>query len=455
MNTIVYMFAVPRFLRLTILALGIFVLAADTLNYYVRAAELETRTDLTDVIEKPIPSPVLSPTLQAKPISDEFASRLVSFELIKTIEKPLIEAAQTSFTGQVLPSDISQVLIYALEYQIVGRDGEWKPMYATVYFPVWDQQVFGNETYPLYVFGSGTTGLADKCAPSLENVAVENLGNYENHMIAQAAAGYVAVLPDYEGYNDPTATEAYFIVESEAKVLLGAITRLYELQTNPVVGDSINFEQVFMGGYSQGGHAALAAAQHWAELPSGIRLRGILQFAGAGDVEALFFESPHLAAYLTASFADYYAPSLQAEDVLQDKWLGEMPRNNELLCVNQAYQYFPRDPQQIYTPAFMDALESTVWPELLQNWQGFIQLNTPFSQLPDVPYLSIQGEADPIVTAKTQRENVSILCQQGKKVLYREYPGVNHFQIRQVSFVLSDAWMKDVLNGRPFEISCP
>lgn len=406
------------------------------------------QTQLSELLESATPLPGVSPS--PTPISAvlDYNSRLVSFTLLKTVDRPRIEAAQISFLSQALPTEVEQVAIYRLEYEIVGRDGDWKPIKALVYLPLPTHQ------RPLYVFGSGTTGIVDWCAPSLEDLAKDNLGNYENHMIAQAAAGYVSVFPDYEGFNNPEAVQAYFIVESEAKVMLGAIRSLYQLDTEPVLKDSINFEQVFVSGYSQGGHAALSAAQAWQHLPAGVHLQGVLQFAGAADVEALFYESPHLAAYLTESFVAYYQPDLLATQVLQDQWLQEMKRNNERLCVNAAYRYFPRDPRGMYTSAFLDAVTTSAWPETLRNWQTAIYQNIPLENLPQVPYLSVQGETDPIVTARTQHRNLQKMCQQGYQVTYEQYPGVNHFQIRQAGFLLGDQWMRQVLAGESVRNNC-
>lgn len=418
-------------------------MAAETADYY-SVDEIESSdTQLTQLLQPPVaasPSPTTVPP--------NFDSRVASFELTKTVDAAGIVAAQTSFTGAVQPAITTDIDVYTLKYEIVDRNGAWQPVTADVYIPRIPDQV------PLYVFGSGTTGMADKCAPSLEVFEVENLGNYENQMISQASVGFVAVFPDYEGFHSAEETQAYFIVESEAKTLLGAIKNLYALQNQDKKIAAIDFDHVFVGGYSQGGHAALSAAQHWSELPADINLEGVLQFAGAADVNALFIESPWLAPYLVESYTAYY-PSLVASQVLQGRWLEIMTQNNQRLCVNQAYRTYPHDPVQMYVPPFLDALESATWPTELQGWQQAIQRNTPLTDLPPVPYVSIQGATDPIVTPQAQRRNLEAMCQQGYHVEYREYPGVNHFQIRQVAFNFATNWMRQVLAGAPVPSSCP
>lgn len=439
-------------LKTLLLLIAVFVLLLEAGWYYgIQALGNRYSSALplpTPTVSPVAPSPSPLPSLTTQQSQPSFDTQLVSFTLLKTIDQPQIEAAQTSFVGGPLPSVTSEIAIYQLKYHIKGRDKSWKPIQAKVYVPV------TGTNYPLYVFGSGTTGMADKCAPSLENVAIENLGNYENHMISQASQGYVAVFPDYEGFNSSTATQAYFISESEAKTLIGAVKNLLTLQPDTPALQVADLESVYLGGYSQGGHAALSAAQAWNKLPTQVQLKGVLQFAGAADIKALFRESPWLAPYLVDSYSHYYASLLKPGDILAERWLQEMTKNNETLCVNQAYRYYPRTPIAVYTPAFLDALESQTWPTTLQHWQEAMDLNTPLTNLPSVPYLSIQGETDPIVTAVTQQKNTSILCQQGKQVLYHEYPGVNHFQIRQAGFTLANTWLKNIQEGKIAPSNC-
>jgi predicted esterase len=433
------LFPSPHF-RLLVLSIGVVILLIDAFMYYGRPV-VNPQPFVPVVQTSPTPLPKTAPT----------QSRITSFNLLKTVDAEQIATAQKSFVGRSSPTAVSEIAVYRLRYDILGRDGSWKPITADIYIPV------QMGSYPLFVFGAGTTGITAKCAPSLENVEIENMGNYDHQMIAQAAVGYVAVLPDYEGFhsNDNVeTTQAYFVSESEAKTLLGSIRGLLELQSKAPALQVADLDNVFLAGYSQGGHAALSAAANWQELPSSVKLKGIIQFAGAADVQALFLESPWLASYLVGSYSRYYNPELNPTLVLQNRWIEALSRNNDVLCVNDAYQYFPHAPKEIYAPAFLDSIETKTWPANLAPWQKVIQQNTPTTGLPDVPYLSIQGALDPIVTAQTQVANVEALCAQDKDVTYREYAGVNHFQIRQVSFGVSNDWMKNILSGQTSYNTC-
>jgi len=208
----------PTQLRLLILSVAVCILAIDTLGYYSNRAPKEVPPAPNLPATQITPTPVLVPSVP------EVLSRVTNFTLLRTMDQSRIEAAQTSFVGGTFPTLVSKISIYQLQYEIRGKNGTWIPVTAKVYVP----QDTGS--YPVFVFGSGTTGIADKCAPSLENMAIENLGNYDNQMIDQTAEGFISVFPDYEGFNTSSETQAYFVSESESKVLLGAIRSLIELQ---------------------------------------------------------------------------------------------------------------------------------------------------------------------------------------------------------------------------------
>jgi pimeloyl-ACP methyl ester carboxylesterase len=436
-------------LRMIVLLIITGILSFDTFSYYFEKASANQAIENTGTAL----TPALISTATPQPVTEELESkevRVTSFTELEKVDSAKILSAQSSFLHSTHATPVTDITVYDLKYDIKGRTGNWEPVSAKVYIPETEG------AYPLFIFGSGTTGIADTCAPSLENMAVENIGNYHNHMIVQAAEGYTSIFPDYEGFHDPSATQAYFISESEAKTLIGSILSLLELKPEQPALEKVAIETVFLSGYSQGGHSALSAAKAWDILPPSIKLAGIVEFAGAADVQALFVDSPWLASYLVQSYTEYYGSNLQSFEILQDKWLRDLRKNNDELCVNAAYTFYPQKSlSAVYTAKFIDALESDTWPAALENWHEKIIENTPLTNLPSVPHLSIQGGADPIVTASTQVKNVAKLCQQGHQVTYTEYPGINHFSIRTAGFTQSNQWMKDVLAGTTPPTNCP
>ena len=129
---------------------------------------------------------------------------------------------------------------------------------------------------PLLVLGVGTTGIAGKCGPS--NIMQANAGLEYGDFIKQLIdSGIAVVVPDYEGRGPaqvPGLPDAhpYLHVGSAGNSMVLAAVASKRLLGNALSGAWAAW------GHSQGGHAALAAAQ-FASL--GERLEPALDYRGA------------------------------------------------------------------------------------------------------------------------------------------------------------------------------
>lgn len=104
--------------------------------------------------------------------------------------------------------------------------------------------------WPVVVWAHGTTGAADQCAPS-RNV----LNGLEKDLIvALIKKGYAVVAPDYEGLGNDSVPHPYLNLTSAAQSILFAVQEVNKKYANLSKDWSVI-------GWSQGGHAALAAAE--------------------------------------------------------------------------------------------------------------------------------------------------------------------------------------------------
>ncbi len=107
--------------------------------------------------------------------------------------------------------------------------------------------------WPLVVWAHGTTGVADACAPSRQGL------NGNEYFIAKLlAAGYAVVAPDYEGLGEPSGKELhpFLNLKSAAYSITDAVVAASKL-----LGNTAETRWSVVG-HSQGGHAALGAAQY-------------------------------------------------------------------------------------------------------------------------------------------------------------------------------------------------
>jgi len=378
--------------------------------------------------------------------------QLISFRKVDSFERSRIEAAQLSYLHSTfLRPDLNRVDKYELIYFIEDETEQKVPVKATVYIP--DS---GGVQKPWYVFAAGTSGLAAKCAPSLEHVEVTNIGNYENQMIAQASENFVVVFPEYVGFYQINDLQPYFIAEMEARVMLGAIANFAKV-VNSAELVQLQVGDIYLTGYSQGGHAALSSAARRDRLDPNLqeKIKGIIGYASASDIVALLSETPRLGPYVLYSYFNYYGPPINLTLILQQKWLDSLTERIENTCIDRTGVVWPNVPDQLYTPEFAAALQNATLESQFPALYDELKRNMIFDHLDGLPIYLQQGAVDPIVYASTQLKNQRQFCQQGYDVLYQEYPGINHYQVRQAGFYDGIRWMNAVSSGRTPANNCP
>ena len=126
---------------------------------------------------------------------------------------------------------------------------------------------------PILSVAHGTTGIADQCAPSHDPAS---------DLAAQARyvnAGYLVAVTDYEGLGTP-GRHPYLVGESEGRSVLDAAKAARQLP-GAEAGD-----QLAIWGHSQGGHAALWAAQLAARWAPELELIGTVAAGVPADLTA-------------------------------------------------------------------------------------------------------------------------------------------------------------------------
>lgn len=112
--------------------------------------------------------------------------------------------------------------------------------------------------WPLVVFGHGTAGVGQNCAPSVTMKATGAWG-YADLVALLVSQGVVVVAPDYEGLGSAamgvTAGHPYLDLGSAGRSMALAAVGAKKLLTTQLSGAWATM------GHSQGGHAALAGAQ--------------------------------------------------------------------------------------------------------------------------------------------------------------------------------------------------
>jgi pimeloyl-ACP methyl ester carboxylesterase len=356
---------------------------------------------------------------------------------VDVLQKVLFEAYA------VPPAARYAVDTYRVRYYSTDFDGTSAIVTGELFVPRYSARA----ERPLLVFGSGTTGIGDACAPSLEQWEVRHFGDYRANMLAYAGQGFIVLFPDYLGFNDPDRPQRYFSKDAEAHAMLDGIRAVFQYfaaAAHPVRP----LPKAFIAGYSQGGHAAFAAADLQRSYAPDVSLAGLIGFGATTDVEALLREGPAYAPLIFYTYKMMYgAPDIDPSQYLADRFARTLDQDASQMCVDQFQAYYGYDGTKVYRPEFLRELSAnrvaTSYPSLAKR----LAENRAGLTGHGLPSLVLQGATDFIVTPATQLKFVDALRKAGSAVRYISYKGVPHKGIRQAGLAESLSWMERIARG--------
>lgn len=393
------------------------------------------------------PLPVAPPAVDAAGLP---AGRLVEAVFVERwTPQEVQQRAAVAFGGYGAPLIENAVDLWLLRFTTTRFDGEVAVVRARAFTPVDPPR----GAAPLLVYGSGTTGVADACAPSREYERTTPLGYYRELLAPYAGRGFATVFPDYLGFDDPERPQAYFHADSEARVLLDAARAMTELFARAGGLGALRAE-TFFGGYSQGGHAAFAVAdQHLGYAPD-VQVTGVMGFAATTDVEALLATAAYYAPFVLLSYRSVYGDDVDPTQVLAPRFVPTLEQDAGAFCVDRAQQVYPYDGAGTYTEAFHLALQSGDPAAAAPGFARALEANATGLTGHGLPALLVQGGHDVIVLDRTQERFVAALCAAGSPVTYLNVATARHRDTRSARFDASLAWMWALANGAPAPSTC-
>ena len=185
--------------------------------------------------------------------------------------------------------------------------------------------------------------------------------------VLYAAVGYIIVMPDYIGLGDSPLLHPYVHADSQASTSLDMIRAARDLQST--LGYAWD-EQLFIFGYSQGGHAT-AALQRLIEtdFSDEFTITGSAPMSGPYDISGVqagvltsdqVYPTPGYLPYVVLSYQEVYGNIYndltevflpEYAEIIPDLFDG----NTSMGIINNA---FPSVPAQMLQPAFIEAYNS-------------------------------------------------------------------------------------------------
>jgi acetyl esterase/lipase len=287
---------------------------------------------------------------------------------------------------------------------------------------------------PVVVWGHGSVGLADRCAPSHFGV----MGAFGPWLGGLLQQDLVVAATDYQGLGTPGPARS-LIGLSAGRAVLDAARAARRLDAAGAGG------RVLLAGHSEGGHAVLWAAELARAYAPELQVLGVAATAPGAELATTLELSRFRPAAITSgamlivvAWSDAYRVPL---DVLTPAGRRAVDRVR-----TRCLEELARDPA---TPTVRpgDLLTTPPWPALLAR-------NSPGHAAAPAPLLIAQGTDDETAVPAATRALVQRLCRVGDTVELRTYQHAGHFDIPKVAGSDVAAWIGDRLAGRPARSTC-
>ncbi|OTH00786.1 alpha/beta hydrolase family protein [Acinetobacter sp. ANC 4973] len=190
-------------------------------------------------------------------------------ESANNIQNPVVSVTAYTQDGMSLVAADSQLMTY----KMLGVNGKEVQATSLVFTPKTAAPANG---WPIVVWAHGTTGVADKCAPSQQGLKESQL-----LLTKLLLAGYVVVAPDYEGLG-AEGNHPFLNLKSEAFSITDAVVATHDYLRRQ--GKKVAPQWMTIG-HSQGGHAALGAAQYASRAQ--LDYKGTIAIAPASNLAAI------------------------------------------------------------------------------------------------------------------------------------------------------------------------
>jgi hypothetical protein len=267
------------------------------------------------------------------------------------------------------------------------------------------------------------------------------------------------VTTDYEGMRDPTRPHHYMVGELEGRALLDAVRALESL---PVAKDRLNLTNLYTGGYSQGGHAALWADKIASEYAPDLKIKGVIGYGPVMSVKTTLADVTHGAninwfgPYVVYSYRDYYRTAYPLGEMLTSKVVSGLDADVPNHCIDTDIPFWGRTPAGVYTPEFIKTLADNNWAGTqYEEFGKQMDLNAVGSLPTASAKLINTGALDNVVLATQQTAGASQLCATSSgPVRQVVYPKANHYDTMLQSYQDTLAFMRTLNAGEKPNPTC-
>lgn len=295
---------------------------------------------------------------------------------------------------------------------------------------------------PVIAWEHGTTGLLQKCMPSLASVPTQGIPALDRIV----GEGWVIVATDYS-FTETVGPQPYMIGEAEARATLDSVRAARQMP-----GLKLDSRAVAWG-HSQGGHSALWTGIVGPRYAPDIKILGVAAIAPAANMKSILAMNPEvdrrLGPYIARSYSWFYP------DVKFDEALRPEARVAAHEIVSLCGMLPTDDPKRIAAltatlegGALATATNSALATRLAQN-----TANRSIA----APVVIAQGLTDVVVPTAATDDYVAQRCSAGQRLEYWKFEGRDHGSIVQAGTPLDGPlieWTTARFAGEPPASGC-
>ncbi len=328
---------------------------------------------------------------------------------------------------------------YRILYRSTGFRGEAIAVTGSIIFPEGPPPPEGRN---VIAWAHPTTGVADKCAPSIRPINRFSIMGVDE-MIAR---GFVVAATDYPGLGTP-GMHPYLIGVSEGRAVLDSVRAARDLPSTAAT------DKFAVWGHSQGGQASLFTGQIARSYAPELTLVGVAAAAPATYLAELFEidnaagDGAGLTAMTLISWSKVFGLSLKG--LVVPSMLPAVER-----VASDCIETIPDFLQEMRDAAPLAKGFLLRDPTKVPSWRAIMNRNTPGNAPAGAPVFLAQGTTDTTVDPPVTRKFREHLCNNGETVLYQEWPRVSHTYIARDSADAAITWMSDRFAGLPAPNNC-
>ncbi len=193
-----------------------------------------------------------------------------------------------------------------------------------------------------------------------------------------------------------------------------------------------------------------------------LSISGIIGFGAVVNVDETLEDVTHgsnlswFGPYVLTSYSDYYHEQYPLSTILLPKWIPNLKSDVLSHCINTDLEFWGTNPANVYTPAFISALQTHSLATSYPTLEARMVQNSADSVATTTPILLNGGAKDIVILPQQQSNAVAAICKLSSNTIVHlhEYPTATHYNTMALSIADTLAWMNNLMQGKPAPNDC-